>query len=235
MSIIGFVPGPEAAATVVAWTRALTGSSDETEFLCLEIGFGGRTEQAVREALGEAGADPPTLTAIRDPMPVTAVLEHARKANAGLLVTGSFALPEVDGKPQTSVELMRSAPCQTFLALYGEKGPSEIKKILFVATGQAHDRTALRLVDAFRQSQSAHVTVASIEDETGQGGPSRRTGDPVAAARRGARGGRVRDQGGGRPPQAPGHPAMLRGPRLRVLRLLRTPIRTPGHFRLANE
>jgi hypothetical protein len=85
MSIIGFVPGPEEAATVVAWTRALTGSSDETEFLCLEIGFGGRTEQAVREALGEAGADPPTLTAIRDPMPVTAVLEHARKANACLL------------------------------------------------------------------------------------------------------------------------------------------------------
>ena len=53
------------------------------------------------------------------------------------------------------------------MALYGEKGPSEIKKILFVATGQAHDRTALRLVDAFRRSQSAHVTVASIEDETG--------------------------------------------------------------------
>jgi len=167
MSIIGFIPDPESAATVVAWTRALTAGDDETEFLCLEAGHGDRTETAVRAALGAAGGDGPTLTTLRDPMPVPAVVEHARKANPRLLVTAHFALPEVGGKAQTSDELIRSATCQTFVALYGEKGPAEARKILFVTTGGAHDRAGLRLVDTLRQKNGARVTIASIEDETG--------------------------------------------------------------------
>ena len=167
MSIIGFVPDPESAAVVVAWTRALATSDDETEFLCRETESEGRTERAVRAVLGEEYGDVTTVTAVRDPMPVAAVLDRTRKSRARLLVTGPFALPEVDRKAQTSVELMRSSPCQTFLALYGQKGPSEVQKILFVATGRAHDRTALRLVDSLRQRCGANVTIAMIEDETG--------------------------------------------------------------------
>jgi uncharacterized hydrophobic protein (TIGR00271 family) len=167
MSVIGFVPGPDAAATVVGWTRALAGDDDEIELLCLETRFGGRTEQAVREALGETGEPSPNLTVIRDPMPVPVVVERARKSVANLLVTCQFELPEVDGKAQTSDELIRSSPCRSFVTLYGEKHPSAVEKILFVATGRAHDRTALRLVDGLRQSRKAGVTVALIEDETG--------------------------------------------------------------------
>jgi hypothetical protein len=36
MSIIGFIPNPETAATVVAWVQALADEDEETTFLCFE-------------------------------------------------------------------------------------------------------------------------------------------------------------------------------------------------------
>ena len=167
MSIIGFVPDPETATTVVAWVQALADKDEETTFLCLETGFDGRTTQAVREALGEKGDGVSTLIAIDDPMPVARVREYVRKRNIRLLVTGPFALPAVGGKEQTADELVRSSSCQTFALLYGEKAPSEIKRVLFVPTGREHDRSALRLVETLRQRRKAQVTIGAIEDETG--------------------------------------------------------------------
>ena len=167
MNIIGFIPNPETAATVVAWVRALADNDKETTFLCYETGFHGRTAQAAREALGEKGEGNVTLLAIDDPMPVAAVLAHVRKRDIRLLVTGPFALAEVSGKAQTSDELMRSSPCQTFALLYGSNVPNEVKKILFVATARANDRSALHLVDRLRQRFSAHVTIGIVEPESG--------------------------------------------------------------------
>jgi uncharacterized hydrophobic protein (TIGR00271 family) len=167
MSIIGFAPDPETAATVVAWVQALTDKDEETTFLCLETGFDGRTRQAVREALDEAGQSTSTLITIDDPMPVARVREHTRKRNIRLLVTGPFALPAVGGKAQTSEELARTAHCQTLALLYGAKTPAEITKILFVPTGEEHDRSALRLVDSLRQRPGVQVTIGVVEDETG--------------------------------------------------------------------
>ena len=167
MSIIGFVPSPETAATVIAWVKELADEGEETTFLCYETGFDGRTAQAVREALAEKGDDVPTLVAIDDPMPVAVVLGHVRKGNIRLLVTGPFSLPTVSEQAQTSDELIRSSPCQTFALLYGGKAPSEVKRILFVVTGEAHDLSALRLMDTLRQRQRAHVTIGAVEDESG--------------------------------------------------------------------
>jgi len=167
MNIVGFVPNPETAATVVAWVQALADKDEGTNFLCLETRFDGRTAQAVHEALGEEGDGAPTVTAIDDPMPVAVVLNHVRKSGARLLVTGPFALPAVSGKAQTSDELVRSSPCRTFAPLYGGKAPSEVKRILFVVTGEVHDLSALRLADTLRQRQSAHVTIGGVEDESG--------------------------------------------------------------------
>jgi uncharacterized hydrophobic protein (TIGR00271 family) len=166
MSIVGFVPNPETAATVVAWVQALADKDEETTFLCYETGFDGRTAQAVREALAEKGDDVPTLVAIDDPMPVAAVLGHVRKGECRLLVTGPFSLPTVSEQAQTSDELIRSSPCQTFGTLYGGKAPSEVKRILFVVTTDVHDLSALRLVDTLRKRQSAHVTIGGVEDES---------------------------------------------------------------------
>lgn len=167
MSIIGFVPNPETAATVVAWVQALADKDEGTIFLCHDAGFDGRTAQAVDEALDEEGDGVATVIGIDDPMPVAAVLKHVRKTGARLLVTGPFALQPVSGKAQTSDQLMRSSPCLTFAPLYGGKAPFEVKRILFVVTGEAHDRSALRLVDTLRQRQKVHVTVGVVEDETG--------------------------------------------------------------------
>ena len=90
-----------------------------------------------------------------------------RKRNVRLLLTGPFALPAVGGKDQTADELVHAASCRTFALLYGEKAPSEIKRILFVPTGREHDRSALRLVETLRQRRMAQVTIGAIEDETG--------------------------------------------------------------------
>jgi uncharacterized hydrophobic protein (TIGR00271 family) len=155
------------APALVAWVQTLVEKDEETTFLCLETGFDGRTTQAVREALGEKGDGVSTLIAIDDPMPVARVREYVRKRNIRLLVTGPFALPAVGGKDQTSDELVRSSSCRTFALLYGEKAPSEIKKVLFVPTGREHDRSALRLVETLRQRRMVHVTIGAVEDETG--------------------------------------------------------------------
>jgi len=167
MSIIGFVPNPEMAPALVAWVQALADKDEDTTFLCLETGFDGRTTQAVREALGEKGDGVSTLIAIDDPMPVARVREYVRKRNIRLLVTGPFALPAVGGKEQTADELVRAASCRTFALLYGEKAPSEIKRVLFIPTGREHDRSALQLVETLRQRRKARVTIGAVEDETG--------------------------------------------------------------------
>ena len=167
MSVIGFVPNPEMAPALIAWAHTLADKDEETTFLCLETGFDGRTTQAVREALGEKGDGVSTLIAIDDPMPVARVREYVRKRNIRLLLTGPFALPAVGGKDQTADELVRASSCRTFALLYGEKAPSEIKKVLFVPTGREHDRSALRLVETLRQRRMAQVTIGAIEDETG--------------------------------------------------------------------
>jgi uncharacterized hydrophobic protein (TIGR00271 family) len=167
MGIVGFVPNPESAEMVVGWVQALSEEDEETKFLCLETGFDGRTKEAVLAALGEKGDSLPTLIAIDHPMPVPEVLQHVRKKGVRLLVSAPFALPNVSGRAQTADQLMRSAACQTFIPLYGGKAPSEVKRILFVVTGNVHDQWALRLVDRLRQRLRAEVTIGHVEDETG--------------------------------------------------------------------
>ena len=139
MGIVGFVPNPESAEMVVDWVQTLADEDEETKFLCLETGFDGRTEAAVRTALGKKGDSLPSVIAIDHPMPVPEVLNHVRKKGVRLLVSAPFALPKVSGRDQTAEQLMQSAPCQTFIPLYGGKAPSEIKRILFIVTGNIHD------------------------------------------------------------------------------------------------
>jgi len=93
MSIMGFAPSPETAAMVVAWVQALAEHDEETSFLCLECGADGRTEQAVREALGSTGADVSTLIGIDHPMPLPEVLSQARKRRLRLM-SGLFRSPQ---------------------------------------------------------------------------------------------------------------------------------------------
>ena len=166
-NIVGFIPNPETAATVVAWVEAFAEEGEGKILLCYETGFDGRTEEAVREALAKDGEDNLTLVTIDDPMPVGAVLTHARRGNVRMLVTGPFSLPTVQGKAQTSDQLVRSSTCLTFAPLFGEKGPSEVENILFVLTGATHDVSAIRIADRLSQTHNVHVTVGGVEEESG--------------------------------------------------------------------
>jgi uncharacterized hydrophobic protein (TIGR00271 family) len=170
MSIIGFIPNPESAMTSVAWIRTLVDEDEKIIFLCLETGFTDHTAEAVRAALDEQGEGGPTLITINDPMPVAEVIDHVRKMCPRLLYTAPFDLPSVKESAQTSNELLRTAPCETFLPIYGTKPPSEVKRILLVVTGQLQDQTPLALVERLRQQFQAHVTIGGVEDETGAEG-----------------------------------------------------------------
>lgn len=167
MSIISVVPEPGQAEAIVSWARLLSGKDEALEFLCLELDQSGHVEQAVREALGEPGPDAPTVTAIHQPMVVRAIVERVRKTRPGLLVTGPFVLPKVEGRVQSSDELVRASPCRTLHLLCGERAPSGVRKILLNVTGEAHDRSALQLVEEVRSRTGARVTLVAVEPETG--------------------------------------------------------------------
>jgi threonine synthase len=82
MSIVGFVPNPETATTVVAWVQALADKDEGKTFLCYETGFEGRTAQAVHEALGKERDGVATVTPIDDPMPAAVVWAYCARETA---------------------------------------------------------------------------------------------------------------------------------------------------------
>ncbi|MCD4737093.1 MAG: TIGR00341 family protein [Bacteroidales bacterium] len=166
MKITGFIPHPEIAATVVAWTFSLADADDEIEFLCYEKRFSEQTQLATKELL--KGSDKEILVkGIYDPMVVKAVVEESRKNKSELLVTSQFSFQEVDGVAQNAEALVQDALCKTFLAWSGGKKPDEIKRILFITTGHVHDRTTLSLLNGFSEKNNSKITIASVEDETG--------------------------------------------------------------------
>jgi uncharacterized hydrophobic protein (TIGR00271 family) len=166
MKITGFIPHPEMAATVVAWTFSLADTEDEIEFLCYEKRFSEQTQLAAKEILKESEKEI-SLKGIYDPMLVEAVVEESRKNKSELLVTSQFSFLEVDGVPQNAEALIQDAPCKTFLAWSGDKIPDEIKRILFITTGHVHDRTTLSLLNGFSKKNNSKITIASVEEETG--------------------------------------------------------------------
>jgi len=166
MKITGFIPNPETAATVVAWTFSFADPDDKIEFLCYDTRFGEQTQLATKELLKESEREI-SVMGIYDPMVVKVVVEESRKNKSELLVTSQFSFPEVDGVAQNAEALVQNSPCKTFLVLNGEKKPDEIKRILFITTGHVHDRTALSLLNDFSEKNNSKITIASVEDETG--------------------------------------------------------------------
>ena len=166
MKITGFIPHPEMAATVVAWTFSLADTDDEIEFICYEKRFSEQTQLAAKELLKKSEKEIP-VKGIYDSMVVKAVVEESRKNKSELLVTSQFSFLEVDGVPQNAEVLVQDAPCKTFLAWNGNKKPDEIKRILFITTGHVHDRASLSLLSDFSKKNNSKITIASVEDETG--------------------------------------------------------------------
>ncbi len=166
MKITGFIPSPEMAATVVPWTISFKNPDDELEFLCYETSFGEQTQLAVKKELKKLKKEI-SLEAIQDPMVVKTVVDRLRKAKSEFLITSQFSLSAIDGVSQNSDELINSAPCQTFVTLFGKKTPNKIKSVLFATTGYVHDRSTLKLINGFCKKIDAKIIVASVEDTTG--------------------------------------------------------------------
>lgn len=165
IKITGFIPNPEMAATVVAWTFSLAGPDDEIEFLCYEKKISEQTQLSVKELLKEPEKEI-LVKGIYDPLVVKAVVEESRKNKSQLLVISEFYFQEVDGVAQNAEALVQAAPCKTFFTWGGHKKPDDIKRILFITAGHVHDRATLILLNAFSKKNNSKITIASVEDGT---------------------------------------------------------------------
>jgi uncharacterized hydrophobic protein (TIGR00271 family) len=165
---VAFVPDPSAAEIVVEWTTALTADDGRVEYLCIDDSGAGDTELSVRAALDSDPSDAGSVSTISTPTPFAEILDRCRASKANTLVSDSFALNDRRGHLYTSVELIRSSPCRTFIKLFGRIRPQDVERILIIASRGAHDLTALRVADQLGRTLNAKVTVATVEYEAGE-------------------------------------------------------------------
>ena len=102
MIVLAFIPDPESAARVAAWSGALKKDDDHIEYICFEKVGHKETEMALRASLQLEPTEPASISSISSPTPVQEVFERCRKHKARILVTDAFTLPTVSGRPQTA-------------------------------------------------------------------------------------------------------------------------------------
>ncbi len=167
MALIAFVPTESAADTIAQWARVLSQPDEPVRFLCAERDDNETTAAELKEAFGDGSREPPVIDFIDPLAPVGAVLEQVRKSPPRLLLVAPFSQLSVDGAEQTSDELIRAAPCQTFSVCFGRAKVSGAQRVLFIASGGGHDRAGLQAVDEIRKKTGLEVTIGYVEEETG--------------------------------------------------------------------
>ncbi len=169
MTVLAFVPHQNRAESVVAWTEALKEDASplDIEYVCLEQEGRLDTSTALNAVLEREHAGQSNITSISSPTPVAELLEQCRRIRPQLLVTGEFSLLAATGRPQTSDELIRAAPCMAVVSNQGGGGPADVRGILLIVSRGSHDLTALRITQRLRERFHAEATLATVEDESG--------------------------------------------------------------------
>lgn len=169
MNVIAFVPNSSAAKNVVMWTRELKAREDHVEFLCYEQDSSENTEAAVRDVLEKEEDTQSTVTKIATRTVVDEIVDRCRALRASKLITARFSIESQDVselRTVTSEDLMRSAPCATYMVLFGLKSVKDIHKILLIANSGPHDLASLRFAHELSRKRHAQLTIATVEDET---------------------------------------------------------------------
>lgn len=167
LSVLVFVPSPENAKSIVAWTNVLFEREEVVQYVCLEERGDSATEEALRSVIGLAGSGTGGITSFSAPAPVAELVERCRKLKPRLLVTGFFSLGTINGRVENSEELVRAVPCRAISPLFGKKCPDGVHNIVMIVSRGSHDLTTLRITEKLRQKLGATVTLATIEDESG--------------------------------------------------------------------
>ena len=159
---VAYIPRAEEAARVVGWSRIfLRDDEPDLSFVCAG-GFA--SCDSAREILGDEAAP---ITPLEGPLPWQRLAEHLRSTKAQTLISGSGG--DWHGDVDRIREIMRSAPCETFLDLGGASGPDDTKRVLVVATGSAHDTIAVRAAHLLAVRNGGVATIAKIEADVGAG------------------------------------------------------------------
>ncbi|WP_197532357.1 DUF389 domain-containing protein [Symmachiella macrocystis] len=147
----------------------MNGDKETVEYICYERDSAGKTQAAVRAFLKQNGDTQSVVGGSAARNIVDTVVERCRSVRASKLVTVRFAIESLDVtgiRTQTSEDLIRSAPCATYMALFGQTPLKDIRKILLIANSGPHDMAALRFADQLRRKSNATLTIATIEDES---------------------------------------------------------------------
>lgn len=149
MHVLIVVPSSQNARLVASWTKVSAEPDDQFEFICLEPEGNQATQQSVRSALSEDQLGVSTINSIFGTAPLSEVFERVRKFKPRLLITGGFSFPSFEGRPQSSEELIRAAPCMTICPLFGEVQPDQTNSnwevdAVSLKNGQSDAYAALR-------------------------------------------------------------------------------------------
>lgn len=167
MTVLAFVPEPSAATSVVDWTFALSEEEEYIQVVCLEQDSENATEAAVRDAILAASNRQVEVISLTSIAPVTSVNDRCRKLKPRVLITGHFELESVGGRPQSSEELKRLAPCRVVFPLFADRKPKEVKRILMLVSRGSADATAMRFAEHLRNKLNADVTLGTVEFDSG--------------------------------------------------------------------
>ena len=167
MTVLVFVPNPDCAAFVVAWSRVLVDSQDSMEFVCLESDGETSTETAVKTALADEAIQSVIVTSMTTATPVADLVERCRKSKPRMLISSPFSLDPVGGRPQNSQVLTRAVPCMAIVPSSGRTLPGNVERILMIVSRGANDPKALRIAEMLGQKLNAKVSLATVEDESG--------------------------------------------------------------------
>ena len=82
MTVLGFIPDPDVADMVIAWTEALADENEPTEYICLSSQENSEIDQRIKDAISRAGLTDSSLTAISSLSPIVELQEKCGQSKA---------------------------------------------------------------------------------------------------------------------------------------------------------
>ncbi len=166
---VAYIPDVESAKRVTGWARLLEGDGDigEVRYACAA------DDEVCAQVRAELGDAEVPIHQVQQPQPWQHLLEYVRQEKR----EGLIAAPGGDwgGNVDRVTTLMRTSPCKTFLDLGGKTEPKDVRRVLVVGTGSAHDVFATRIGTRIAEACGGMATIAAIEQDVGEA--SRKLGE----------------------------------------------------------
>ncbi|MCG8583597.1 MAG: TIGR00341 family protein [Pirellulales bacterium] len=173
-----FAEASNTSLSVVCWSYSPTGDTVSPPNSTAQNGMAElieKVQKALDEVVVNAGNEPQAIS--RDEIEVrqelsadsvTAAVQEIERTKADLFVAATTDRSGRTGAKITENRLLAQSPCNTVILYQSPKPRKRFKRIMFVATNSAHDRTAAKLTAQMAKVRAANVTVSTIEEPGGK-------------------------------------------------------------------